>query len=1139
MSLLQFLNNGYFAGEVGIGVESPLTNLDILGTSDTYVTIRNTGGGNKAGILMYGGSAGISHIWHDDTDANPPGIRFGTSANVATLPTTQMYIEGSSGNVGIGTEAPKQKLHVSGGTTAGDVTKMVIGATGGNAESYLYLAELFSGNNVNYGFSFVADGNSSNNLLFKRHSNSTSGTTVMEIRRDSDQIRFNGYSGTNQTGTPTYILGTTSGGDIVKVLGADIPGVPAGSGTVNYLAKWTPDGDTLGIGLVYDNGTNVGIGTTNPASKFVVADGMSGNNSQTALEFIPQHSNNRNIIFSYDRSSGAYKELNFDATNFKFNPGGSTKMVILSNGNVGINTTNPLAKLEVDNPGQGEFQGANSSAAGNSHLMLKDEGSTSRTLMSGPSVTFQTPASADGTNIWATSRLLGSPAAAGSARGTFSIQVRDNYDPFNDGTSWNWRTCLTAINTGNVGIGTNSPSSQFTVHKNALTPAVIELSNAVVSGDNGVVVAQIKANTVSEELTRIETRNSSGSHDNGNLLFYNRNGSTNTLSESMRIAGDGNVGIGVADPQAKLEVKGVSATPGDGNEIISVTNTLGGSKLLLGVVENSYGWIQSAEGSTYRNLLLSPLGGNVGIATSTPTNYRLEVNGTVKGDSFGTDENTTARIFAPSGAAYNGSGNQTGYLIMELPDNAGAGINNMMSGIIRVFDYAFGESFDVRFSGYWYSGYNWTNCTAYVINQAGVERNFPVRFGKSTGASGSEDRPYIAIGDTTSIWTYCKFSVIEYTSGHSNMNLYKWNSGWAASLSSTLPGSALITVSNTQTNNWKRTGYDLYYSNGGNVGIGTPSPGRLLELSKSVNGGQGATLRLTNAVGGSGAGTAVEFVGPGTQPIHAKIITEDAGAFDSNIIFQTKATGTGGALADRLTIDNVGAIQFNDYGAGILVTDASGNITAEGGAWDGPFLPLSAGSGERVTGDLYIDNNLYMRPSSTYGSGYKVMNVTGTGNAPYPTILSFSNYGRSNVMVINDENVGIGNTGPNYKLSVSGGIEAGGVVTYSKAAGSLDTTGYAIAGLGTVFNGASAFFTFTASGGNGQYQRVVYSCAGVGTNWVVYKVIDEGTNALDIEASATSAATIVFTFKTRSGTQAYSPRVVIQATGHSIISTYA
>jgi len=161
-----------------------------------------------------------------------------------------------AGKVGIGTESPKQQLHVSSGTTAGDVTKMVIGATGGNAESYLYLAELFSGDNVNYGFSFVADGNSSNNLLFKRHSNSTSGTTVMEIRRDSDQIRFNGYSGTNQTGTPTYILGTTNGGDIVKVLGADIPGVPAGSGTLNTVTMWTPDGDTLGNSPITISGNN-------------------------------------------------------------------------------------------------------------------------------------------------------------------------------------------------------------------------------------------------------------------------------------------------------------------------------------------------------------------------------------------------------------------------------------------------------------------------------------------------------------------------------------------------------------------------------------------------------------------------------------------------------------------------------------------------------------------------------------------------------------------------------------------------------------------------------------------------------------------------------------------------------------------
>jgi len=140
---------------------------------------------------------------------------------------------------------------------------------------------------------------------------------------------------------------------------------------------------------------------------------------------------------------------------------------------------------------------------------------------------------------------------------------------------------------------------------------------------------------------------------------------------------------------------------------------------------------------------------------------------------------------------------------------------------------------------------------------------------------------------------------------------------------------------------------------GGNVGIGTDEPGRLLELSKSVQSGQGATLRLTNEVGGAGAGVAIEFYGPGSQGIHAKIITEDLGAFDSNLIFQTKATASAGALADRLTIDNVGAIQFNDYGAGTLVTDASGNITvSSGGGAGGPYLPLTGGT---LTGPLIVD----------------------------------------------------------------------------------------------------------------------------------------------------------------------------------------
>jgi hypothetical protein len=142
------------------------------------------------------------------------------------------------------------------------------------------------------------------------------------------------------------------------------------------------------------------------------------------------------------------------------------------------------------------------------------------------------------------------------------------------------------------------------------------------------------------------------------------------------------------------------------------------------------------------------------------------------------------------------------------------------------------------------------------------------------------------------------------------------------------------------------------------------------------------------------------------------------------------------------------------------------------------------------------------------------------------------------ITVLSTGNVGIGTTTPAYKLSVSGGIEAGGIVRYSKVAGSLDTTGYAIAGLTAGFNGASAGFEFKCYGGSGQYQIIAYSCYCSGTTWIAKKVINEGTNVFNVEASA-SGATITFTFKTISGTQSYSPRVTIEATGHSINNTYA
>ena len=50
----------------------------------------------------------------------------------------------------------------------------------------------------------------------------------------------------------------------------------AGAGTLNYVAKWDPDGSTLGNSIIFDSGTNVGIGTTGPGAKLEVSGQIIG-----------------------------------------------------------------------------------------------------------------------------------------------------------------------------------------------------------------------------------------------------------------------------------------------------------------------------------------------------------------------------------------------------------------------------------------------------------------------------------------------------------------------------------------------------------------------------------------------------------------------------------------------------------------------------------------------------------------------------------------------------------------------------------------------------------------------------------------------------------------------------------------------
>jgi hypothetical protein len=120
----------------------------------------------------------------------------------------------------------------------------------------------------------------------------------------------------------------------------------------------------------------------------------------------------------------------------------------------------------------------------------------------------------------------------------------------------------------------------------------------------------------------------------------------------------------------------------------------------------------------------------------------------------------------------------------------------------------------------------------------------------------------------------------------------------------------------------------------------------------------------------------------------------------------------------------------------------------------------------------------------------------------------------------------------------SGVTELDGCVVYSMSAGSLNTTGFDCAGLSSGSNGQSALFTFECGGSWGSsYQRIVYNCYNQNGTWKTTKCIDEGGNKFDVVASA-DGSTITFTFKGRSATQTFTPRVMVKAMGHGIVKTY-
>ena len=96
------------------------------------------------------------------------------------------------------------------------------------------------------------------------------------------------------------------------VLLSDLPDtILTGSGTPDYVTKWGPDGKSLIDSSIYDNGSNVGIGTNNPTYKLEV----NGSFSATTKSFKIQHPTKCNKTLEYGSLESPYHGVRLTGQN--------------------------------------------------------------------------------------------------------------------------------------------------------------------------------------------------------------------------------------------------------------------------------------------------------------------------------------------------------------------------------------------------------------------------------------------------------------------------------------------------------------------------------------------------------------------------------------------------------------------------------------------------------------------------------------------------------------------------------------------------------------------------------------------------------------------------------------------------------
>jgi len=364
-------------GYVGINQSNPTQALEVVGniflhttpatmyfgSGSTYFGINS---GNFSFINAIGGLAfGVNTTSPITFATNSTNRMTIDSLGNLNVNSGQLYVQQSTGSVGIGTTSPASKLQVLGDIQIGSVaTTTAYGLlfNSGNANGYQVRLTATSTQNASYTLTLPTTTPVANNLMMTDSSGNLSfvATTTLGLLAASsvsgsvNQAAF--YNGTNTlSGSNNFLWLNTAQQLSVNSSTPTATLVVQASSSAQTLPIFTVASSSNATYLTVLANGNVGIGTSTPVSGLDIATGLPqltlGALNQPGRIVLRRGSDAAGAIFIGYTGSGDSTNLSLQSSGggsyMTFFTAGNERMRIDTTGNVGIGSTTPSYKLVV------------------------------------------------------------------------------------------------------------------------------------------------------------------------------------------------------------------------------------------------------------------------------------------------------------------------------------------------------------------------------------------------------------------------------------------------------------------------------------------------------------------------------------------------------------------------------------------------------------------------------------------------------------------------------------------------------------------------------------------------------------------------------------------------------------------------